>query len=141
MATHQTEPPPIAVTRASTGGDGIAAYRKAIARFLAEARGAARLFEENPTLFEAGKKDRLIKSLHVRLPPAPPGFDKTGRVARGLEEITRAVGRGPMWIEHAEDLHFRDETLAAKKIGTEKLPQLAREIRKLADEVEALVGE
>jgi hypothetical protein len=138
--THHDGPASIAPASARIGGDGIAEYRKTIAQFLAEARGAATLFAENPTLFEAEKKDRLIKSLHGRLREVPPGFDRTGRVARGLEEIMRAVGRGPLWIEHAGDLHFREETRGAKRIGLEKLPHLAQEIRTLADEVEALIG-
>jgi hypothetical protein len=140
-AAHQEGPVRDIAASPKTSDNRVGEFRKAVAQYLAEARGAAKLLAANPTLFEAGKKDRLIKSLHGRLPAVPPEIDTSGRVARAMEEIMRAVGRGPMWIEHGEDLHYREETRSAKKIGTEKLPQLAEKVGKLADEVESLVGQ
>src|SRR5262245_34986941 len=67
-ATHLDGPVRNVAVSTKASDNRVGEFRGAVAQYLTEAREAATLFAANPTLFEAGKKDRLIKSLHARLP-------------------------------------------------------------------------
>jgi hypothetical protein len=123
----------------ATDNQRLQPFKEQVGHYLSEARAGARLLTISPSLDEATTKSKQITDLYIHLPDVPPEIDSTGSVATKLKSITGVFAVGEDAVKVRLDAE-RQKNIDGFKKAHGECRNLAREVDKLADDIESLVG-
>ena len=111
----------------------VQAFKEKVAIFLEEARAAAKLITNTPSLKAATDKVAQIEDLYAHIPDVPKEIDETGHVAILLKNINSVVKTGASFVP----MRIEFQSLGLNEDEIDKgVREIAAGINSCADEIE-----